>query len=591
MAKIVRNINRILVFFLLLFAKEAVIGQNLVIVENHVAKASIIISPSSSAEIKDIAAYLKSTIQKSTGALLPISTIISNKTIQIHIGYTDFVRKLNINTEGLDEDGFIIRKVDNSNFIILGGSDWGTEFGVYSFLERFLEVQFLMPTDIGTAIPILSSIYLPNINIIDNPIYISRQISPININRNEALGKWGRLNRERGRIEFHHNLSNLYDPKEFLKTNPQFFGGNTNPIGEQWQPNFSAKGIADSGAAKIIRFFKSRPDATSYSLGINDFKVFDESDASLKRRNGIKNFLGLEDVSDDYFQWANAVVQKVTNIFPDKKFGLLAYSNVSEPPSPSIGIDPHIVPFITYERMRWSDSSLKIQGHNLNNAWSKEAKILGWYDYTYGLNYLVPRVWFHEMQDYLKWGAQHNVKYYYAELYPNWGEGPKPWVQAKLLWDPNYNVDSLLNVWYVSFAGDKAAPKLKAFYSIWETFWTKDIFSSKWNTDKGQYLPFNDYSYLDAVPDTYVRNADNLINAAYSLAFSEPQKQRVQKLLEMWQIYKTAINLWQQSKLPTNKKNDSLINSTEFISLLNNLENDPIHSLSIQRIKMALNIK
>ena len=241
--------------------------------------------------------------------------------------------------------------------------------------------------------------------------------------------------------------------------------------------------------------------------------------------------------------------------------------------------------------MRWADSLLKIKGHNLNNAWQKEAVNIGWYDYAYGLNYLAPRVWFHQMQDYLQWGAKNHVKYYYSELYPNWGEGPKPWIQAKLLWNPDYNVDSLLNLWYVSFAGIKGATKLKAFYSIWEAFWTKDVFTSNWNTNSGGYLPFKDYSYLNAIPKAYLINADNLLNAAYSLSLTQYQKQRMKKLLEMWQIYKTAINLWQQSSLSMTNQYDSLRNSAQFVSLLNNLENDPLHSLSIQRIKMSLQIK
>jgi len=130
---------------------------------------------------------------------------------------------------------------------------------------------------------------------------------------------------------------------------------------------------------------------------------------------------------------------------------------------------------------------------------------------------LVPRVWCHRMHDYLKWGSEHKVKYYYAELYPNWGEGPKPWIMGKLLWNPSYDVDSLLNVWYISFAGKNAAPKLKSFYQIWEQFWSKDIFKSSWNYDTHQYLNFTVLSYLSAVPKEYVANCDKLMNDAFNL--------------------------------------------------------------------------
>lgn len=583
----------IIVFFFLVLSIIVISSVSpipIIIVKNHQPKATIVLAESASHQIQDVAKVLQDYIKRSTGALIPISNQAQSNSISIHIGLTSYV-KSRLDIKILDDDAFILDGRNSNNYIIAGGSDWGTEFGVYSFLERFVGVVWLMPTQIGVDVPKIVTLTVPNKKIVDSPIYISRNIYPIFININNPLGTWGRFNRLRGRINFSHNLLNLYDPKEYFKTNPSFFGTADSVSSYKWQPDFSAKGIADTGAAKIIRYFKSNPTATSYSLGINDWRIFDQSPESLARRKGTKNYLGLEDVSDDYFRWANEVVKKVTKVFPDKNFGLLAYNNVAEPPSTSIGVAPEIVPFITYERMRWADSSLEIKGHEINKSWEEEANILGWYDYTYGLNYLVPRVWFHKMQNYLKWGAKHHVKYYFAELYPNWVEGPKSWLQAKLLWNPSSNVDSLLNVWYVSFAGEKAAPKLKAFYTIWESFWTKDIFFSKWNNNSGGYLPFNNYSYLDAIPNNYVDRADYLINAAYSLAVTEIQKKRLQKLLEMWLINRTAIDIWQQSDLPINKKNDAFINSVQFISLLNNLEQDSLYSPSILSIKMALKIK
>ncbi len=570
-------------------------GQGIVIVKDGVANATIVISPTASSQIAKAAKFLQDAIEKSTGGSLSITTIPAKNVISINVGKTDFVNGRKINFSKLDEDGFLLQKADSHNFIIVGGSDWGTEFGVYSFLEKFFGVVDLMPTDIGMDIPLHATIILPDVKIVDNPVYLSRQISPVDIMSNYPLGNWGRFNRLRGRIAFHHNLLNLFDPKEYFKTNPNFYPLVNNrvemPKGYAWQPNFSAPGIIDSASEKIIRYFKQNPAISSYSLGINDYSIFDESKNSLLRRNGKKNYLAMEDVSNDYFKWANEVAKKVTAIYPNKKFGLLAYNNVAEPPSKSIGVNSHIVPFLTYERLRWSDTSLKNQGHQLTEAWAKLCHSIGWYDYTYGLNYLVPRVWFNEMQDYLIWGTKHKVKYYYAELYPNWGEGPKPWVQSKLLWNPQYNVDSLLNVWYLRMAGNEGAAKLKTFYKIWEKFWTRDIYSSKWNTNNGQYLNFSDFSYLEAVPQDYISKADELINSAYNFASTNLQKRRVGKLLEMWNIYKLAMILYQKSDLPENKRQQALTSSQEFLTLLNTLEKDPLHSLSIQRIKMGLNIK
>lgn len=564
------------------------------IVKNHQPKALIVVPDSASSQIQNAAKILQKYIQESTGALLPISSH-PQKNVTLEVGFTAFIKSQGIDIRGLDEDGFILKQVNSQHFIILGGSDWGTEFGVYSFLERFLRIYWLMPSAVGIDIPKKATLTLPRVKIIDNPKYISRQISPLDIEAKTDLGTWTRYNRLKGRIAFHHNLLNLFDPKEFWNSNPDFYprsNGHINkPMGYSWQPNFSAPGIVDSAAVKIIYYFKANPKTSSYSLGINDFSGFDESPSSLARRRGRKNYLDMEDVSDDYFQWVNEVAEKVLVIYPDKYFGLLAYNNVAEPPSTNIGVNAHVIPFLTYERSRWSDALLERQGHQLTKAWAKECSALGWYDYIYGLDYLVPRVWFHRMQDYIKWGAKHKVKYYYAELYPNWGEGPKAWILGKLLWNPNQNVDSLLNVWYVATAGKKAAPKLKEYYQLWEKFWSDDIFKSSWNNNKGQYLNFNNISYLNDVPKDYVSRCDDLINNALTLSETTQQKQRVSKLKDMWQLYKMAIEIYKDPAVPENKRQQNLLQSSQFIALLNSLENDPFHVDSIKWIKQYLNIK
>jgi hypothetical protein len=572
-------------------------AKSIIIVKNHLAIAGIVLPDSASQQLKNAAVTLQNYIKQSTGAVLPISSKFINNTNNIQIGATAFVRDHGINLKGLDEDAFILQTVDSHNFIIVGGSDWGTEFGVYSFLEHFLGIHWLMPTESWTDVPLHPNLILPDIRKISSPYYISRQISPLYIEVRTDLGIWTRFNRLKGRINFSHNLAKLFPTREYLKTNPDFFSkvnGQSIALKDsqdyKWQPNFSAPGIADSAASKIIRYFYHNPNADSYSLGINDYPYFDQSPASLARRNGKKNYLGMEDVSNDYFQWVNEVLQKVLQVFPNKMFGLLAYENVAEPPSPQIGVDRHVVPFLTYERLRWADPVLQKQGHLLTEKWEEECAVLGWYDYIYGSNYLVPRVWFHQMKDYLKWGSRHKVKYYYAELYPNWAEGPKAWVLSKLLWNPNYNVDSLLHIWYVSAGGEKAAPKLKAYFSLWEKFWSKDVFTRNWNTNKNQFLNFTDISYLEDVPVKYINLSSKLLNEAFNLAETSMQKQRISELEKMWQVYKTAYLIYNDSSITENKKRQNLVTSPEFLGVLKNLKNDPLYAQTIQWIEKVLDI-
>jgi hypothetical protein len=576
-------------FFLLAIAYVFTItdslAQSLLIVKNNRPNACIVIDSVATDQVKGVAKTLQEYIFKSTGALLPIRNS-ANSTISIYLGLSPYVKQMNIDLSKLDEDGFILQGIDANKFIIVGGTDWGTEYGVYEFLERYVGVYWLMPTDAGTVIPKHNDILVLETKILQNPVYLSREVSPVNINSKNFLGVWGRLNRTRGRISFHHNLLNLFPPHQFAKTNPEFYptinGKRHVPINDSdidWQPNFSAPGIADSAAQKVINYFKENPDVASYSLAINDNRNFDQSAQSVKRRSGRKNFLGDIDVSDEYFLWVNKVVDKVRPSFPEKKFGLLAFLNVAEPPI-ELTLNLNVIPFITYERLRWSDLKLQKDGKELTERWSKHAREIGWYDYAYGYTYLVPRVWFHNMQKYLLWGSKHQVKYYYAELYPNWGEGPKAWILTKLLWNPSQNVDSLLNIWYNKAAGKAAAPYLKKFYSIWENFWTVDInHSSKWNTKSGQYLPFNDINYLAAVPLVYINTADKLLNKAYFLVDNPKRKVLVGKLKQMWNLYKLCMITY------NNKDGGATEKKIERrLKIISRLKADPLFSNTIDWI-------
>lgn len=525
----------------------------MLIVKDKKSFAKIVVDSHATPQVKKAALFLQQYIRQSTGATLDIINMPTEDGIMINIGQTTFVKSQKIDLSAIDADGFLLEGFNNKNYVIVGGSDWGTEYGVYEFLERFVGVKWLMPSNIGTVIPQINTLDVPPAKVLENPVYLSRELSPLNITASTPLGMWGRYNRSRGRIDFHHNLAKIFPPSKFATTNPDFYpiikGKRYVPSSDKdvrWQPNFSAKDLVSVATTQISDYFKANPDAGSFSLGINDSNNFDESPASDKRRSGRKNYVGFEDRSDDYFSWVNAVVSNVQKSYPDKKFGLLAYNNIAEPPA-SIPVNPGVIPFITYERMRWANPALRKEGEEITLKWQKTVPMIGWYDYAYGSSYLLPRVWFHEMQDYLKWGAAHNVKYYYAELYPDWGDGPKGWVLTKLLWNPARNVDSLLNVWYTNAVGKPAAPSLQEFYAIWEKYWTKDIYSSahsKWYMADVQFLPYSDLTYLLDVPDSYITRCDDLMNNLVKLAGSNQQKMFAGKIAEMWTYYKSSISAY-----------------------------------------------
>ena len=369
--------------------------------------------------------------------------------------------------EELDDDGFVIRGIDEGHIIIAGPTPYGTEFGVCEFLERYLGVRWLMPGPTGTDVPAHETIEVPLAEVRDEPVIFSRLFSGVS----GSQVTWARRNRMHGRVQFHHNLQRLIAPEKYAETHPNsspFATANATcpPTATHTAGNRASRPQAwpRKPPKTICSYFDEHPDVESYSLGVVDSSGHCECEKCQTQDPEEKNFLGRRDCSDRYYGWCNEVVERVLEKHPDKWFGCLAYSEVAQAPS-KVKVNPRIIPYMTYDRMKWIVPELEADGKRMTETWQAASPVLGWYDYIYGSAYCVPRVWFHLMGDYYRYAQGHGVRAMYAEAYPNWGEGPKPFVSLKLQWDPNRNVDELLQEWYVRTVGPDAADDLAAYYS------------------------------------------------------------------------------------------------------------------------------
>ena len=528
------------------------LGPKCILVQDRTYYADIVTGKNVSNQVIIAAKRLAKYIEKSTGVLLPITKAGSNnQLIHIHVGPSTYVNGLNLDLANLDADGFVISFPDAGNIVIIGPSDWGTEFGVYEFLERYIGVRWLMPGPDGEHVPKKNIVELPLQEVRQEPAFFSRMLSGL---PNETQQTWARRNRMHSRISFHHNLIRLFPPEEYTKIHPEFFpiiNGKrylppTNST-HSWQPCFTAPGIVGEAIKNINKYFDEHPEATYYSLGVNDGSGHCECERCRARDSGQNNYLGRRDVSDRYFEWANAVVEGVLKKHPNKWFGCLAYSELAEPPS-RVGVHPRIVPFMTYDRMKWIDPEIEKQGKELTERWHNTSPALGWYDYIYGTPYCLPRVYFHTMADYYSYAQGHGVKAMYAEAYPNWGEGPKLYTALKLMWDPTLDVDALLNDWYTCAVGKKAAADLAAYYALWENFWTERIRASSWFILTKQYLPFNSPDCLYFVTKEDLDHSRSLLESALAKTITPIQNARATMLLSAFEYYEASAKAYLTQK-------------------------------------------
>ncbi len=516
------------------------------LVDRGQSQAVVVVPEQASPQVRSAAELLVEYVHRATGATLPI--VAESKQprpagVPIYVGPCVGSRQLLGDLKKLDADGFLIRAMQPAAIAIAGPSDWGTEFGVDEFLERYLGVRWLLPGPQGDDVPQRSTIDVPVGEVRQQPTFFSRLFSGL---RGTAQVEWARRNRMHGRVEFHHNLQRLFAPSRYVKTHPDFF-----PIrkGERffpptdtthgWQPCFSAPGLADEAIRTICDFFAQHPEATSYSLGAADSSGYCECPQCRAHEPTEKNFLGLRNMSDLYYGWCNRVVEGVLKQYPDKYFGCLAYSEVAQAPT-KVKVHPRLIPYLTYDRMKWIEPALEAEGQAVTRQWLGVSPVLGWYDYIYGSPYCLPRVWFHKMGEYYRFGSAHGVRALYAEAYPNWGEGPKLYVSLKLQWDPQQKVDELLRDWYRRAVGPAAADDLAAYYAHWEDFWTRRILQCKWFGKTGQYLSFNNPAYLADVSEAEIADCRRLLERVSRKAQTTAQQARAKLLLRAFEYYEAS---------------------------------------------------
>jgi hypothetical protein len=178
---------------------------------------------------------------------LAVQRKAGKKPFQICVGDRKLAQTLKIDPARFDRDGFVIRTAGNKILIIghdhpkndpyrtaYGGGDRGergTLFGAYDFLERFAGVRYFFPGKLGTVTPLAQKLEIPAINIYDRPEFIQRRFNDYNYGQMpiQRYDGWdGRLNNLRNRKETFeipncHGLAYLGYVQRFAKSHPEYF--------------------------------------------------------------------------------------------------------------------------------------------------------------------------------------------------------------------------------------------------------------------------------------------------------------------------------------------------------------------------------
>ncbi len=490
----------------------------------------------------------------SRAKIVPESKLAAEKAdlINIHLGWSKYTQKFE--KEMPKPYGFLVKFVDEKN-IVIGGrllvkDNYNTLDGVIYFLEKYLGLRILMPGELGTVILHKDKDWVvPAKSFTRVADFPGRSYSGGHgpFYRGEKLQKTIHWTRRVGMtvsnvLKMVHNVGNLLDPEIYIKSHPEFFplidGKRRFPKKTDhphwklmyWEPCYTAPGIAEETAKRVIEFFKKNPNLYNCSLAVNDNGNICRCE-NCARKNA---HLPKESESQSYYEWVNKVVEIVKKEYPDRYYGILNYWVTKDMPK-NVKLDPAVVPMVCEEFKFYVDPIYRARLEKRLQEWDKTASTLGWWDYGFEGSYLVPIYNPKFNASFLKeLYHKHNLRYYFCEWSPGpaWKNSPEIYMMTKLLWDINQDADALIDEWFELAVGKEAAVPFKKYYAVWENFWTSEVIKTNWFRSRGdKEIPFlqrRECRYLDALTYEMIDEALEAINQTVELAPAGKEKMRAE---------------------------------------------------------------
>ena len=366
----------------------------------------------------------------------------------------------------------------------------GSLNAVYEFL-RGLGARWYMSGELGEILPKLADIPLPEVDRTVHPAYPVRQIhqSMFSLRREDVLWRL-RLGLHSGaelvspRGGLAHEMRALMRSEKMKKEHPEYYAlwagkRMTNPH----KPCLSSEGLLKEN----VRFVRAL------------FDVYDVPMVSVMPQDGYARACECEQcdgketpergwhggISDYVWGYVNRVAEEVYKTHPDGKVSCFAYGTYLLPPEKIKKLSPNVVVGIVHGRKgSFRDPDTRKRVHEIRDKWRELSsnKLLMWehYPFTHRGNFW-PAYFPHKISKGLRelrdrsmgefvevpWGpfevrghGLHTPGFSHLNVY----------VTARLYWDPERDVDALLDEYYHLFYGP-AAPEMKAFIEYSEANW------------------------------------------------------------------------------------------------------------------------
>jgi len=497
---------------------------------------SILISEAASPSEQRAASELQRFIEEMTGAHLPIITDGEEPEGDlVLVGESNQVRKLGLKIpfDTLGAEGFVLR-TEGAHLIIAGGKQRGTMYGVYTFLDRLGCRWF---TTEVSVIPKKPTLVVKPLNEWQKPAFEYRE--PFFTEaadkdwaaRNKVNGSFQRLDASTGGkvsyFPFVHSFYSILPPSQYFQDHPEYYAlVDGKRRGDDAQLCLTNPDVLRLAIQTVLRWIDQHPEASIFSVSQNDTRGWCECEncQRLEQEEGGAH-------SGPILRFVNAVAAEVGRTHPDKLIDTLAYW-YSEPPPLKVRPLPNVrirlCPIGVCEAHAYDRCEHDRYFLDHLQSWAKITdQLYIWHYVTNFAHYLLPFPDFDELAADIPMYKKNGVVGIFLEGDASPGGGGenaelRSYVMARLLWNPNINVDETVNEFMAAYYGN-AARIMRAYFDLQHRQLRLPP------QGKGQHMWIFNHPGAPYLSPDFLAQATKLLDEAESTAADEATRKRVQK--------------------------------------------------------------
>lgn len=417
--------------------------------------------------------------------------------------------------DSLQDDGYLIVG-DGHDLVLYGQGEKGTRYAMYAFLEM---MGYRLYTPEAMVVPDVSQMELPVCSVLSNPAFHYREVAYYYPNHSQLYADWHHLHTMADRDSlfgmYVHTFGKLLPPSEYYEAHPEWYSLNNGRRMRDGQLCLSNPEVFEELCQRLSEAMAQRPEAQIWSVSPNDnYNVCECAEC--------RHLDSLYGGPSGTLMW---FVGKVAERFPDKTISTLAYQYTRQAPLATASIPPELpdnlqVMLCPIEVGREQPITSSKDGASFckdMKDWHQLTDNIYLWDYVVQFrNFWDPFPNLHVLQPNLQFFRDNGARMMFEQ-----GTGPNnvsSWMDircymiAKLLWNPDADIDSIMDDFYQGYYGDAGQ-------------YVKEIVNTMTQAMVESKMRLNIYGYPVDAADSYLQPRlmhyyDSLMTEAYAIADS-----------------------------------------------------------------------